>query len=236
MGEGRKAGGAASARARQTAARLAREARARAVEAALDHAGAPRQPDALPAGIEAWHLLLTSPGQERGLVCDLRRAGFGVYRPTERVLMPRGARRAASAGGRAVIVVEQALFPGYLFVGRAGVESRATAMDFGLAESLPGARGWLRVDSRPVHLERALVAALWRDEAAGAFDRVSALRSRRRATRLKPGQAVDIVDGPLAPGRAVVHIHAARERVKVVVTMMGVERVVDVPLDHLAVA
>ena len=126
--------------------------------------------------MNAWYAVHTKPQGEFPAATHLRRQGYGVYLPVERVWVRHARKRQ---------LVRRPLFPRYMFV----------AVDRGAKpwrpiQSTVGVEGLVRCGDEPVPVRAEVIAALQAREQMGDFDQDSTMR------HLNPGDAVRIIDGP----------------------------------------
>ncbi|OYD82515.1 transcription termination/antitermination protein NusG [Azospirillum brasilense] len=162
---------------------------------------------------KVWHVAVVKPQvQCRKIATDaLRRRGYAVLMPMCRELLTRS--------GRAE-TVERPLFGRYFFV---GVGPWQDAWDL---RWCPGIQH-LTLDARrrpitvPVDVLRAIVDRMEAD--GGAVD----LRPREPVPAFRPGQAVEVLQGPFAGFPGLFEVDEGK-RVRVLVSLFGRETVVKV--------
>jgi transcriptional antiterminator RfaH len=155
-----------------------------------------------------WYCVKTKPKQE-GVATRLLRSELRleVFCPKIRF------KRARSTGA---VWVTEAMFPGYLFVRFSyPLLHRRIAAVSGVARTLS-------FGGRPCSLEEGLIGELRRHVADGETVEIS--------SEIKQGEEVKVVEGPLAGTRALVtRVMPARERVAILLNMLGQEREIEVP-------
>jgi transcriptional antiterminator RfaH len=154
-----------------------------------------------------WYCVKTKPKQE-GVATRLLRAELGleVFCPKIRF------KRARSTG---VAWVNEAMFPGYLFVRFVYPQLyRRIAATSGVAKTLS-------FGGRPCVVEDSIVADLRRHVADGETVEISA--------EIREGEEVKIVEGPFMGVKALVtRVLPARERVAILLSLLGQEREIEV--------
>jgi transcriptional antiterminator RfaH len=150
---------------------------------------------------ERWFAVCCKPREEAIAQENLERQGFRVYLP--RICIQRRRR------GKWVEVVE-ALFPRYVFI-RVNPMERSTAP----VRSTRGAVGLVRFGGQPAVIADEEMEALFRRENAQA-----GLHQDERPL-FKAGQAVRLVDGPLAGMEGVFAEEDGDKRVAVLLQFLG---------------
>lgn len=159
-----------------------------------------------------WYCVKTRPKQE-GIATRLLRSELGleVFCPKIRF------KRARSTG---VAWVQEAMFPGYLFARFVYPQLyRRIATTSGVAKTLS-------FGGHPCILEDFLVEDLRRHVADGETVEI--------VSEIKEGEEVKVVEGPFLGVRALVtRVLPARERVAILLSMLGQEREIEVPASAL---
>jgi transcriptional antiterminator RfaH len=159
-----------------------------------------------------WYCVKTRPKQE-GIATRLLRSELGleVFCPKIRF------KRARSTG---VAWVQEAMFPGYLFARFVYPQLyRRIASTSGVAKTLS-------FGGHPCILEDFLVEDLRRHVADGETVEI--------VSEIKEGEEVKVVEGPFLGVRALVtRVLPARERVAILLSMLGQEREIEVPASAL---
>ncbi len=165
--------------------------------------------------ISPWYVCLTKPRRELHAAVKLREQEYDVYLP----LLTLWARQRGAWQKR-----EQIMFPRYLFL-------CCTRPGQGLApiRNTPGVTGLVRFG-----LEPAIIAAETLD-AIRALERQQALDPDGQASPFQVGAQVALADGPLKGLTGIVS-RVARERVVVLLHLLGGEQPVTVPVDQLVAA
>lgn len=165
---------------------------------------------------KAWYLVQTKPAQERLAAGHLERQGFCTFLP----LMTRQVRR----GGRWHQRIEP-LFPRYLFV-----QLAAAGEDWAPIRSTVGVTCLVRFGSTPAVVPEDVVTAL---RARADADGVVVFDSSRE---IHKGQRVRIMEGPLAGLEGVVTAKNSRERVDILLAVVGQGAVARMSSQHVAPA
>ena len=161
-----------------------------------------------------WYVVQSHPNAEHKAVAHLERQGFPTY-------LPRYLKRRRHA--RRVEMVAAPLFPRYLFV-TVDMETqrwRSIHSTFGVSRLVCNG-------DDPAPVPPAVVAALQAREGAGGFVQLE------RRPRFAPGERVRIVDGVFADTLGLFEGMADRERVAILLDLLG--RKVKVVLDEAAIA
>lgn len=163
-----------------------------------------------------WFAVLTKPRAEALAREHLARQGFECRLPRTRRLLRR-------ADGMREIV--EPLFPRYLFI-RADPE----AQDLGRVRSTRGVTALVRRGVEPARVPEPVIAALdARVDAGDGYVRLD-------PPALERGTAVRVTQGPFAGMDAVFQARTARDRVALLVRVLGEACAVDVPEAHLALS
>lgn len=166
-------------------------------------------------GQSFWYVCQTKPRQEALAARKLAEQGYEVYVP----MLARWERK-KGAWNR----TEEVMFPRYGFVrcGRAG-------QSIAPIRSTPGVTGLVTFGTTPATLGDMDVAAI------RAIAERGANTLQAQATPFRAGENVAVTDGPLK-GLAGIVSEIAAERVVVMLTLLGREKPVAIPADHLALA
>ena len=154
-----------------------------------------------------WYCVKAKPKQEGSATRLLRsELGLEVFCPKIRF------KRARSTG---IVWVNEAMFPGYLFVRFVYPELyRRVAATRGVAKTLS-------FGGRPCVLDEAIITDLRRHVADGEIIEIS--------SEIKEGEEVKVIEGPFVGIRALVsRILPARDRVAILLNMLGQEREIEV--------
>ena len=166
------------------------------------------------SGIERWYAVCCKPRQEAVAEENLLRQGFQVYLPRIRM---RQRRRGAW------IDAVEVLFPRYIFI-RIDPKLRSTAA----VRSTRGAVGMVRFGGQPAVVPDAVMDALRQRE-----DAASGMHEDKRPL-FNAGDAVKLVDGPLAGMEAVFTEQDGDKRVIVLLELLGKANKVTVSRDWIA--
>lgn len=163
---------------------------------------------------KAWYLIYTKPRQEHIAKENLARQGFSVYLPLVRQLRRRAGRR---------IGFIEPLFPRYMFI-----RLDTTTDNWSPIRSTFGVSTLVHFGFRPATVPDDLVALL------SARENPEGLHETGRAPQ--PGDRVRIEDGPMAGYEGLFLATSGRERVLVLLEIMGKEARVQVPAGALGMA
>jgi len=166
------------------------------------------------AGFERWYAVTCKPRQEAVAEENLLRQGFHVYLPRIRI---RQRRR-----GHWIDAVE-VLFPRYIFI-RIDPQRRSTAT----VRSTRGAVGMVRFGGQPAVVPDAVMNALKQRE-----DAASGMHEDQRPL-FSAGEAIKLVDGPLAGMEGVFTEQDGDKRVIVLLELLGKANKVTVSRDWIA--
>jgi transcriptional antiterminator RfaH len=166
------------------------------------------------AGSERWYAVCCKPRQEAVAEENLLRQGFNVYLPRIRM---RQRRR-----GQWLDAVE-VLFPRYIFI-RVDPLRRSTAT----IRSTRGVVGLVRFGGQPAVVPDAVMEALKQRE-----DAASGLHEDKRPP-FSAGEAIKLVDGPLAGMEGVFTQKDGDKRVIVLLELLGKANKVTVSRDWIA--
>jgi len=161
-----------------------------------------------------WFAVLTKPRAENLARENLERQGFECRLPRTRRLLPR------AEGVRAFI---EPLFPRYLFL-RADPERQ----DLGRVRSTYGVSALVRRGLIPAEVPESVIEAL------DARTDVDSGCITLAAPSLRAGDTVRVTQGPFAGIEGVFGARSARDRVLLLIELLGERCRVHVPLSHLA--
>jgi len=150
---------------------------------------------------KAWYLIYTKPRQEQIAKENLTRQGYSVYLPLVRQLRRRAGRRVGLVGP---------LFPRYMFI-----RLDTTSDNWSPIRSTLGVSTLVHFGFQPATVPDDLVALL------SASENPEGLHETGRA--LRPGDKVNIEDGPMAGYEGIFLAASGRERVLVLLEIMGKE-------------
>ncbi len=156
-----------------------------------------------------WYVAHTQPHVETKASVHLARQGFGIY-------LPRYLKQRRHA--RRIEKIAAPLFPGYLFVAIDTSTQRWLSID-----STTGVARLVRDGDRPAAVPHDVIDALKRREDANGFVQLE------RRPRFSPGDKIRIVGGAFCDCHGLYEGMSARERVAVLLDLLG--RKVRVVLD-----
>lgn len=169
----------------------------------------------LPLPTRRWYVCLTKPRQEGLAVRKLEEQAYEAFLP----MLTRWERKKEGWAKK-----QQVMFPRYCFV-RCGRPEQS----IGPIRSTPGVTGLVAFGSIPATLDEATLEAirsLVEHQARGREEEVFPFQA---------GDSVAISDGPLKGLSGIVSAVAA-ERVTVLLSLLGREKPVAIPTDHLTLA
>lgn len=152
-------------------------------------------------GNQCWAAVFCKPRQEATAELNLVRQGFHVYLPRIRVKQRLRGRWVESL---------QALFPRYLFIKIIPEETNTSTV-----RSTLGVVGMVRFGGRPATVQATVIDELARREHADAE------RSAVASSLFREGEAVKVVDGPLAGLEGVFGQPDGDKRVLVLMDFLG---------------
>lgn len=160
-----------------------------------------------------WYVCQTKPRQEALAVRKLEEQGYQVFLPmlTTWQKMKQGWRRN-----------EQVMFPRYGFVRCAHPEQSIAPI-----RSTPGVTGLVTFGNAPARIDHTLVEAIRQLAQQGDSP------EQASAAPFKVGENVEVTDGPLKGLSGIVSA-VAQERVVVMLTLLGREKPIAMPLNQLS--
>ncbi len=164
---------------------------------------------------QAWYVCQTKPRQEAKALARLNEQSYAVYLP----MLVRWERK-KGAWSR----TEQIMFPRYCFV-RCGRDGQSIAP----IRSTPGVLGLVRFGSEVAMLSNAAV------EAIRELAEQSGCQVADKVAPFEVGVQVVVADGPLK-GLSGLVSNVADERVAVLLTLLGREKQIMIPANHLVAA
>lgn len=153
------------------------------------------------APAQAWYVVHTRPHQEVKAAQNLERQNFGVY-------LPRYLRRRSHA--RRVEQVARPLYPRYLFVTLDPTRQRWRAIN-----STFGVVGLICRGDAPAPMDDGIIAELKEREDERGLVRLEP------ASRLRPGDAVRVLDGAFASCLGLFEGISDSDRVAILLDMLG---------------
>lgn len=149
---------------------------------------------------KSWYLVYTKPRQEEVALTNLTRQGYGVYLPR--------LRQSRKRRGKRVLVVEP-LFPRYLFI---HLDSHTD--NWIPIRSTLGVMSLVRFGTEPARVPDDLVAHLKSQQGAEGLHEWA-------EPKLAVGDRVRVAEGPLAGYEGVLLAKSGRERVTLLLDMLG---------------
>lgn len=165
--------------------------------------------------VNAWYVCQSKPRQETKALARLNEQGYTVYLP----MLVRWERKKGEWNR-----TEQVMFPRYCFV-RCGRDGQSIAP----IRSTPGVLGLVRFGGAAATLDEATV------EAIRELAEQSGRRGEDNTAPFVAGMQVVVADGPLK-GLSGLVSNTADERVAVLLTLLGREKSIMIPANHLAAA
>jgi transcriptional antiterminator RfaH len=149
---------------------------------------------------KSWYLVYTKPRQEETAMTNLARQGYGVYLPRMKQMRRRQGRRMA---------VVEPLFPRYLFI------CLDTQTDnWGPIRSTLGVASLVRFGHEPAKVPDDLVAFLQKQEGEGGLHQWA-------EPTFAAGDQVWVADGPFQGYKGILLARTSRERVLVLLDILG---------------
>ena len=152
------------------------------------------------SGAECWFLVYSKPRQEETAKQNLERQGYTVY-------LPRGAQSRRRAGKRVTVV--EPLFPRYLFV-----RLNRHSDNWAPIRSTIGVAALVRFGLEPARVPDTLVTLLRSHETASGVHEWT-------LAPLRTGQTVRVAEGAFAGYRGIFLASTSRERVTVLLDILG---------------
>ena len=162
-----------------------------------------------------WYLVYTKARQEEVARQNLERQGYETYLPRIR---QRRRRR-----GKAVSVIE-AMFPRYLFIKlTSGIDN------WGPIRSTLGVSNLVRFSHTAARVPDILITTLHQQEDSNGIQKLPDIK-------LEKGDRVQIIDGPLAGYEAIFAARSSKERVVVLLDIVGKHTRANVALSDLEIS
>ncbi|WP_037460700.1 transcription termination/antitermination protein NusG [Sinorhizobium fredii] len=164
-----------------------------------------------------WYVVRTRAGQQQKAVQEMQEQGLDVYCPTMR-------REIRHHQSKRWIMKELPLFAGYAF-------ARLAARDFATLREVRNVIAVLGLggaDGNAIPVDSSIIEEIKDAQERGDFD---VLRPPSR--RLKPGDSVQVKEGPLAGHYASVTNVVGRRAIKALVEMFGGLREVEIALESI---
>jgi transcriptional antiterminator RfaH len=156
----------------------------------------------------AWYLVYSKPRQERLAVDNLARQGYETYLP-----IIRGRRRRQAQQAMAF----EAMFPRYLFVHLSDQTD-----NWGPIRSTLGVSSLVRFGELPARVPDGLIATLRSREDELGVQQIA-------EPELKPGDRVRVAEGPMEGYEGIFQARSGRERVVILLDLVGKATRVQVP-------
>ena len=163
---------------------------------------------------QAWYLIHSKPQQEGTALAHLERQGFEAF-------LPRMRRQVRHAGRWREKV--EAMFPRYLFV-----RLDAAEQDWAPIRSTVGVSRLVRFGAEPARVPEGLVEALRARADEAGIVQVEATAD------FSPGQRVRVLEGPFAGLEGIIQAKSARDRVDLLLSIVGQGARTRVSTDNLA--
>ena len=143
-----------------------------------------------------WYVVLTKSRQEQRAADNLSNQGGEVYLPMFSVERIKNGKRTQQ---------QEVLFPGYLFL-----KAAEQGLLMSKIRSTYGVRGLLKFGEQPVTIAEQLIQDI---------------RQRSQSVTLgagfKPGQSVQLTDGPFKDYQAIFHSFNGQERAVILISLLG---------------
>ena len=149
---------------------------------------------------KSWYLIFTKPRQEEVALTNLTRQGYGAYLPRVRQLRKRRGKR---------LHIVEPLFPRYLFIRLDSHTDNWTPI-----RSTLGVMSLVRFGTEPARVPDDLVTRLKSHEDAEGLHEWA-------EPKLAVGDRVRVVEGPLAGYEGILLAKSGRERVVLLLDMLG---------------
>lgn len=165
--------------------------------------------------MKRWYVVHTQPNNETRATFNLQRQGFGVYLP--RV-------RAERRHARRVEQISRPLFPRYLFISIDPDHDRWRTVN-----GTFGVRNLITQGNEPLPVPNGIVESLKSMEDSSGF-------IAPEPPSFRPGQRIEILDGPMAMHVGLFHRMSDKERVVLLLHLLGREVAVTIPCTAVAAA
>lgn len=168
-----------------------------------------------PENAQPWYVCQTKPRQELLAVKKLEEQGYEVFLPKLTVWQKKKGHWSKA---------EKVMFPRYGFVRCASRKQSIAPI-----RSTPGVTGLVSFGNTPATMNEDLI------EAIRAISDEQSRPPLEQSLPFKIGETVEVADGPLK-GLSGIVSNIARERVVVLLTLLGREKPIALPADHLSSA
>ena len=160
----------------------------------------------------AWYLVYSKPRQEGVAVENLKRQGYDTYLP-----LIRNRRRRQ---GQYVVLVEP-MFPRYLFIRLSDQTD-----NWGPIRSTLGVSSLVRFGELPARVPDGLIDTLQSREDEGGVQQLE-------TPDFRPGERVRIAEGPMAGYEGIFQARSSKERVVVLLDVVGKAMRVQMPVGQI---
>ncbi len=176
-----------------------------------------------------WYVVMTAPQSERKVCQQAVDRGFDAYVPMMRCFKPSDPRE----------VIDRPLMPGYGFV---SLDDAAPRFDLfqpdplqSAVEPIRGCRGFVLFAGSPEPLAASVIDDMRAREARGEFDLTGRTENGRYVIPkwVKPGRAVEFIDGPFKGRVAWICKTISDKIVGVMIEMFGGKVPLNTPIDHI---
>jgi transcription antitermination factor NusG len=176
-----------------------------------------------------WFVLLVEPQSENRVAARAAVLGLDAFYPISRRLVRGCGRRCRHA-----VLRNGPAMPGYVFVRIGAAGFGRFRRDCNATDAVPHCVRFLGDERGPTAIGAEAITDLRTRQAAGEFD-LHARQGRHWAPRwLRPGASVKVVDGPLKGCCGEITRLVRHNIVAVLLLMLGVPRLVELPLDWVA--
>jgi transcriptional antiterminator RfaH len=151
-------------------------------------------------GTHPWYVVHTKTRQEMIALENLERQGYCCYLPQLKLKRPKA---------RKMIVIEEPMFPRYLFIGADALFSKKGAS---FIRSTKGVHELVRFGSEPAQIRFELLQ--------GIFDREQAQHSSPKEP-FQTGDCVRVIDGPLAGLESIYQAQTGDERSMILLNLLS---------------
>lgn len=161
-----------------------------------------------------WYVVTTKPRKELVAKQQLENQAFSAYLPMFR----RSKRNKGKWQDQ-----HEPLFPGYLFV-----QLNLSTDNISPIRSTIGVRNLVRFGNQLVAMENDIIDQLMEHE------RLQFSKVENHATQFSPGDAIKVVDGPIAGLTGVFEMPKSSERVMILIGLLGKQRLVSIDVNKIA--
>lgn len=162
---------------------------------------------------KSWYLVYSKPGKEKIARENLERQGYETYLPLINSYKRRRSKN---------IVTIEPLFPRYLFI-----HLNQVTDNWWPIRSTKGVSRIITFDYIPARVPEVFLSALMKnDNEAG----IQCLQE----DGYKPGETIQIIDGPMKHYQGIFMAQTSKERVIILLNMLGNESRLSIPADYIA--